>query len=212
MSRGIKPEKIVASIKCGIQTAYKKYDDMAGFTLDIAPEYFVVCEVASAISRRNGCQVTIEHSVKNIILKHAKATKPGRPKAISRFNGRFDLVVWRKDDITPHGLVEIKHPIYNSNRNQLQNDIKRICEALSRNKDSNALKFGILAFYSSMNSLNKKKVDFCSNLKKIKALAESCLQSECKSKFDYSPPKQDKFGGERWLWSACVILIQRNNL
>ena len=135
--------KILAAIK----SAEKEYGDWSnGESLYYAPEYFITTSIARKIRgiRSHDLWVTMEHGIKDAV-QQANALKPGRPSRKLQLSGRYDLVIWRKNN-TPRFVVEVKHNVTGYNK-ALQKDVSRICEAFSNPK--NKMQCGMLAFYTS---------------------------------------------------------------
>ena len=125
------------------ETDYHKWSNEKN--LFDAPEYFITTWIARKIRglRNYELWVTMEHGIKDTV-QQANALRRGRPRARLQLNGRYDIVIWRKNN-TPRCVVEVKHRVTGYTE-KVQSDVSRICEALS--KEKNKLQCGILAFYT----------------------------------------------------------------
>ncbi len=133
----------------GIENAYSRYDQLAGDSLEHAPEYYVTVQIAEALSRgARPCSVTLESNVKRI-LGEAGAKKPGRYKDVARIRGRFDIVLWYGNTGQPRAVVEVKHPLFVAVEGKINSDVERICWLLARSKEvGGSLRIGYFAFFS----------------------------------------------------------------
>jgi len=140
-------EKIFESVLSGIEQASDEFCKISGWdSLWYAPEYFLTCSIARQLASHKKGALTIEDCVRDT-MHIAGANGPGRPRYGLRKDGRFDLVLWWKND-KPRAVIEVKHPLYNPTK-VFKDDIVRIRDVLvaSQCKDG-SFQFGGLAFWT----------------------------------------------------------------
>ena len=139
-------DKVIQKVLDGIDQAEKDYVKWSnGLGLEYAPEYFITVWISRKIRgiQSHDLWITLENSIRNA-LEEAKGTKRGRPSSRLQLTGRYDIVVWRKNN-TPRYVIEVKHRVTGYNQT-LQSDVSRICEAFSNSKLK--MQAGFLAFYT----------------------------------------------------------------
>ena len=131
----------------GIHQAANDYPVWSnGEDLLYAPEYMLSTSIARKIRgiKKHNLWVTLEHSIRDTI-REARGMKQGRPSKRLQLGGRYDIVIWRKNN-SPRCVIEVKHRVtgYNS---LIKSDVERICTAMLN--PSIKLQSGFLAFYTA---------------------------------------------------------------
>lgn len=129
----------------GIEYATKVYEGMTnGGRFEYAPEYLMTVDIANSIRglEKWTLWTTPEWNVRKT-LSEAKGMKQGSPERALRLNGRYDIVVWRKNH-TPRFVVEVKHCV--SGYSKLKDDVNRICTVFKNPKVT--MQCGFIEFWS----------------------------------------------------------------
>lgn len=197
-----------------------EYDELNGTRFSDAPEYFITVNSVKKLSEEfSYSNVTMEWSVKSALddIKNnsgKKWKKPGRPYPGLRKDGRFDIVLWRRD--LPWGIIELKKGVWTTK--QYIKDIYRIRAMLKTaqniNKDYELNSF--LAFYlERQDNKNKSKMaerkilDF---LNEMKEQVKKILNDE----FEFKIKKGDfvRYEGEEKAWGFqpfCFVIHKIKN-
>ena len=133
---------IISKTLDGIKTAHTEYCRWSGGNWIVdAPEYFITTAIARKIACIRDYQlwVTMEHGIRDT-LREAGGLKRGRPSSRHQLSGRFDIVVWRKNN-QPRCAIEVKNRV--TGFPQLQSDIERLSEGLLQ---KNTFQCGLVAF------------------------------------------------------------------
>ena len=154
MSRGHNSKDIAKLAISGVEKAAAEFSRMSdGLWLNSAPEYFVTTHVAQALhSKLEKKTILLEYSV-NEALKESGSTKPGKSKKELRRNGRFDILLTRRN-YDPWCALEVKSPVWTSTK--CIQDMKRLRETLEHRKHNSTLRCGAMVFYSDWAKPQKK--------------------------------------------------------
>ena len=132
----------------GARAARREYEKMTGWWFYHGPESFLMCTVASKLSRKDKYIVFIEASPKKIQEALDQKLK-GKPPADRR--KRFDIVVWQKSQNNIQAIVEVKKAWAITG---LKKDRKKISDYMKRKKE--LVKKGYLLVYTEA---TKKRED-----------------------------------------------------
>lgn len=135
-------DNIISKTLDGIRTAHSEYCQWSnGYWIVDGPEYFITTAIARKIAgiRDYNLRVTMEHSIRST-LKEAGGLKRGRPSSRHQLSGRFDIVVWRKND-RPRCAIEVKNRV--TGFSDLRSDVERLSEGLLQ---KNTFQCGLVAF------------------------------------------------------------------
>jgi hypothetical protein len=148
MSDCVSIDEVVNCTLKAITNAHNEYFEWSdGEWLWNAHEYFLTVRIAESIVKLDKKKfVTMEDNV-DYILGHAKAKGSGKMHSDIRKNGRFDIVLWLADGITPRAVIEVKNSV--NVFSKIEQDVKRIREVIRRKATSSMIEFGIIAFYIS---------------------------------------------------------------
>lgn len=210
---------IQKTILLGINEAAYRYGKTSGWAIDLAPEYYLTCKIAELLNENFERQVALEVSVMKT-RKQAKASRRGRKNKAT--SGRFDIVMYDNDDVTPVAIIEVKNPVTSITKDRVDPDIKRIVSSISQNRSDknqkkNKLRFGAFAFTShhygrrTKNNGESKSHEQCVKelIDRIEAHAKKLAEKKTCNAEIYSyhkPVNDDKDGEKPYTWcSACVI-------
>jgi len=160
MSRGHRSSDIPALALKGVENAFKEFEGMTqGEWLNAAPEYMVTTHVARSLDKGlDNSSVFLEYSVDET-LKEAGSTKRGKPRSGLRRNGRFDILLTRKN-LDPWCVVEVKSPVWTPGT--IEKDLLRIQDALDHRKHDSTLRCGASVFYTDAAPPKSKKHEHAS--------------------------------------------------
>lgn len=153
MSRATRKDDAAKSIIKGIEDAQTEYVKWSGgdWIWD-APEYLITTCIAKRLARSN--YVTLESNVTRM-LREAGAVHCGAPSKKLRKNGRFDIVLWRKNG-APRAAIEVKNRVWRFR--QIEGDIERLIELVAKKQiTSSTFQFGAVAFYTCATENNRTK-------------------------------------------------------
>jgi hypothetical protein len=135
-----------AIIDC-TRAAQRDYENMTDRWLWHGPESFIMCSVATKLSKKMGFWVFIDASPRKI--QEERDERPGgRPP--KNLDNRFDMVVWQKDNKI-RAILEIKRAW---SIDGLRRDRKKIGLYMKNNNDVNA---GYLLAYTEAKGLPRDK-------------------------------------------------------
>ncbi len=156
MSRCVSMDEVVNCALGAIINAHNEYLKWTdGEWLWNAPEYFITVRIAESIANLEKKKfVTMEDNV-SYILDHAHAKGSGRIHSDIRTKGRFDVVLWWADGLTPRAVIEVKNGVHIFKK--IEEDLKRIKEVLKRKTTNSKIQFGVIAFYISQQYKNTAK-------------------------------------------------------
>ena len=135
-------DNIISKTLDGFRTAHSEYHQWSnGWWIVDGPEYFITTSIARKIAGIRDYQlwVTMEHSIRNT-LEEAGGLKRGRPSSRHQLSGRFDIVVWQKND-QPRCAIEVKNRV--TGFSDLRSDVERLSEGLLQ---KNTFQCGLVAF------------------------------------------------------------------
>lgn len=178
MSRGDGANKLPKLVLAGIDQAFKEYQRLTGGEwLYAAPEYLTTVEVAKKVhSGLDHVRVDLERNVKKA-LDGARAKRKGRAPGKLRSNGRFDILLYRKNE-SPWCAIEIKTGVWTAKA--LKSDIERLEKVLGYRGSGATLRCGAIGFYADRK--DGKKLSAEQSLEKlwlnVKELADQCLSGK----------------------------------
>lgn len=211
MSRGDRSEQIPRLVVGGITSAFRRYQrwTLGEKWLGHAPELFVSVEIASHVREGlSNCRVDMEASVREA-SRNARSNARGRPLNAQRFNGRYDILVSRKNG-QPWCAIEVKSPVW-SVSSGLVSDIERITSAISHRSRGSSLSCGAVAFYSGFAKPQRKNKTAQDALDALGANAEAAAKRAANEFTDMSfKLHQSKFkpGDEDDGWQAFCLFFQ----
>lgn len=208
MSRGISRDDVPPLVIEGMRRAAKNWDALHGTWADKAPEYWFTVHVALALQKglhREKNWIKLEGNVANT-LSACGPSRPGRPPAALRKNGRCDIVIERANE-TPFALVEVKSRAYSFSA-AIASDVARLHHAL---RHKSKLEVACLALYSSIfvkrTQLSARKAledKFSTNLERAKQICASDLNV---TQFE---PKITSVPGSNYCWGVqCLTFVRK---
>lgn len=138
--------KVVQSIFSGGLKAARTFDfATGGCRLSDASEHFLTAGIFESLSKLKGF-THLEVPVK-ACMQEANAIHRGKPSALERQNGRYDLVHYRVNE-TPRVAIEVKNCIKHVNRSVLIGDFARLSRSLTASGQS-SYQFCAFVFFAT---------------------------------------------------------------
>ena len=194
---------IVNKTLAGISEAQKRYEYWTGGRwLWEAPEYMVTTYIAKHISgiEDKSFYLTLEHKVRDAIDK-AGGLPPGKPLAVLRRNGKFDLLVWWANE-KPRAVIEVKKQV--KRFSDIEADVSRICAILSIPDTS--FRCGFIAYYTSRGDHHGKSAKEVVS-EKAEEIASRVKEVIKKDGLKFKRYNRKAVGDDSDAWTAEVLKI-----
>ncbi len=207
MPRCISRQTILKSIVtavCSAQDLYTKWTHDQSW-LGYAPEYLLTCEIARKVAETEQCYIALEASVSQT-MKKAGAIRPGPLPKEMRPRGRFDIVVYQKNE-APSYIIEVKSPVYTYD--QIAKDIQRLACVLERNAmTGGSIKNCIVACYLWSDNPQRRFEDASERLEALaERLHKRCSENitNCSVAYEIGDTNLEDDGA----WLAAVYSISK---
>ena len=206
-----RPTNIIKKTLLGISKAQTDYERWTGdYWLVDAPEYLTTTYIAKEIATIAGHFVTLEQDAKESI---EVAGGPGKGKLSEGARhklegGRFDIVVWNKDD-APIVIMEVKKQPGSYKSSTIKSDVENICGTVM---GDNSLQYGLIAYCSARKEAGGKSAEerTLERVNSIKSEAEAHINNKGLKLLQHrSPPKTKVVDGDEWAWIGVVLKISK---
>lgn len=199
-------KKIVKAALEGVIEAQLEYEKWSGEWLWMAPEYmttvFVAKKIADAVGKQ---QITLEHSTRSA-MSDAGAKGRGKLHSEIRENGRFDLLIWNKEN-QPRIPIEIKIQVTNAKK--ILADVGRIEKTISRHQNCSSFEFGMVVYYISLrddlSGRRSAKQKINDRLKAILEDVENHVSQTVEVRQESKVFVEDKYQSA---WAAVALVIE----
>lgn len=213
--------QVVDAIDKGIREAQQDYKDAAWTPLWQGPEHLVTAGIFYSLAdlTKKDC-LTLETRVTDVRRYLKGKPRPGRPPAVPRGTGRFDICLWHKDQNRPRALIEVKRYAEAWKQQTKDTDMDRIAKLLLL-KSPRPLSFGILAScihrVAKSNNTSELERGIDTYLTSLRQVIQEKLDGRLTIRLEPSGFEmlalKDEYPedpeSENWLWRPAVFTIYR---
>ena len=174
-----KADDLIKGMILGAEKACKEYLKLSGHpSPGVSPELFLQAGAARSLLKFKSTWTVLEAPVCET-LKDAGAKATGPQKKSMRANGRYDIVLYRKNN-SPRAAIEVKSPVNVNAKQRYEKDMDRLINTMTRNRDAT---FQFTSFlFLTVKRKNKIDYDFNQASSEIEHFVSNVLKKVANEK------------------------------